>query len=52
VNLIPAFCVLLGWLVLGEQLTHMQYIAAALIVLGVYISQEKTRITENGRDIS
>ncbi|MDY0041112.1 MAG: DMT family transporter [Desulforhabdus sp.] len=41
VNLIPVFTVMLGWAILGEQLTGSQYIACALVFLGVFLSQEK-----------
>lgn len=39
INLIPAFAVLLAFLILGERLNFMQFIAAAVIFLGVFISQ-------------
>ncbi|MFV0436279.1 MAG: DMT family transporter [Desulfopila sp.] len=41
VNLIPVFSVLLGWLVLGETLNARQYLAAAVVMLGVYLSQQR-----------
>ncbi|MCE5243123.1 MAG: DMT family transporter [Syntrophobacteraceae bacterium] len=41
-NLIPVFAVLLGWLVLGEQFTRMQYAASALVLAGILLSQSKT----------
>jgi len=40
----------MGWMILGEHLTRMQYLAAALIVLGVYVSQEKAQVAENRGD--
>lgn len=39
VNLIPAFTVLLGWMILGETFTFMQFIASGIILLGVLLSQ-------------
>ncbi len=43
VNLIPVFSVLLGWIILGEQLSQPQLMAAALILGAVYLSQMKDR---------
>jgi drug/metabolite transporter (DMT)-like permease len=43
VNLIPVFTVVLGFLILGETFTATQYCASTLVLLGVYISQKKTR---------
>ncbi len=39
INLIPIFSVLLGWLFLGERFSSSQYLAAAMILLGIYLSQ-------------
>lgn len=39
-NLIPVFTILLGWLLLGEQLTFMQYVACGLVFSGVLLSQD------------
>lgn len=41
VNLIPVFTIFLGWMVLGEILTGSQYMACALVFLGVFLSQER-----------
>lgn len=41
VNLIPVFTVFLGWLILGEKFTTMQYVASGLVFIGVYISQDR-----------
>ena len=43
VNLIPVFTVILGFLILGETFTIPQYFASTLVLLGVYISQQKPR---------
>ena len=43
VNLIPAFTVLFGWLILGETFTPAQYLAAMMIFTGIFVSQS-TRI--------
>lgn len=40
VNLIPVFSVLLGWVVLGERFTSGQYLASAVVFLGIAVSQE------------
>lgn len=40
VNLIPVFSVFLGWVILGERFTSTQYLASALVFLGVTFSQE------------
>ncbi len=39
VNLIPLFTVLLGWLILDEVLSVSQFVAAAVIMAGVWLSQ-------------
>jgi len=41
VNLVPVFAVLLGWLILGEHFRPMQYLASALVLAGVILSQQK-----------
>jgi drug/metabolite transporter (DMT)-like permease len=41
VNLIPVFTVLMGWLILGEQFTPTQYLAALLILTGIFLSQAR-----------
>jgi drug/metabolite transporter (DMT)-like permease len=41
VNLIPVFTVILGWLILDERFTSSQYLASALVMGGVLISQER-----------
>lgn len=38
-NLIPVFTVFLGWLILGEKFTPMQYLASSLVFAGVFLSQ-------------
>lgn len=43
VNLIPVFSVFLGWLILKETFTPMQFVAAALVMAGVWISQRYGR---------
>ena len=39
INLIPVVAVLLGWLLLGETFTALQWAAAALVLAGVFVSQ-------------
>ncbi|MFY9399378.1 MAG: DMT family transporter [Desulfomonilia bacterium] len=41
VNLIPVFTVILGWMVLGESFTALQYPAALLVFAGVFLSQAR-----------
>jgi drug/metabolite transporter (DMT)-like permease len=41
VNLIPVFSVFLGWMLLDETLTGAQYLAALLVMAGVYVGQRK-----------
>ena len=45
INLIPVFTVFLGWLILDESLTPLQYAASGLIFAGIFISQERARKT-------
>lgn len=45
VNLIPVITLLLGWAILGEQLTLVQYAASALVLSGVWVSQDKAAQT-------
>lgn len=40
VNLIPVLTVFFGWLILGERFTPLQYVASALVIAGVVMSQE------------
>jgi len=51
VNLIPVLTVLLGWLVLGELFTPVQYGASALVIIGVIMSQENYGRAGIGRSI-
>lgn len=41
VNLIPVFTVTLGWLILDERLSILQFLAAGMVLGGVYLSQQK-----------
>ena len=45
INLIPVFTVFLGWLILDESLTPLQYAASGLIFAGIFISQERAKKT-------
>jgi drug/metabolite transporter (DMT)-like permease len=42
-NLIPVFTVVMGRLALGERFTDAQYLAAALVLAGVVLSQARAR---------
>jgi drug/metabolite transporter (DMT)-like permease len=46
VNLIPVFTVFLGWAILGEKFTWVQYLASALVFVGVFISQDRSAQVE------
>ncbi|WP_237707555.1 DMT family transporter [Desulfocurvibacter africanus] len=39
VNLIPVVAVALGWLMLGERFTTVQFLGAGLVFIGIYCSQ-------------
>lgn len=40
-NLIPVITLILGWAILGEELTMLQYAASAIVLLGVVLSQDR-----------
>jgi drug/metabolite transporter (DMT)-like permease len=40
INLIPVITLAMGLVLLGERLNWMQYAASALVVVGVYVSQD------------
>lgn len=42
-NLLPLGTLFFGWLMLGEQLNNLQYLAAGLVLIGVIWSQTKPR---------
>ncbi|EGB16637.1 protein of unknown function DUF6 transmembrane [Pseudodesulfovibrio mercurii] len=41
INLIPVITLILGMVLLGERLNWMQYAASALVIAGVYVSQDR-----------
>lgn len=43
INLIPVFTVLMGWLILDEAFTPSQYIAALLILAGIFFTQGRSK---------
>jgi drug/metabolite transporter (DMT)-like permease len=43
VNLIPVFTVIMGCMLLDESLTGAQYLAALLVMAGVYVGQRRRR---------
>jgi drug/metabolite transporter (DMT)-like permease len=43
VNLIPVFSVIMGWMLLDEALNGVQYLAALLVMAGVYVAQRRWR---------
>jgi drug/metabolite transporter (DMT)-like permease len=42
INLIPVMTLVLAWLILGERLSPLQYLAGGLVFCGVFLSQERT----------
>ncbi|MFP5212062.1 MAG: DMT family transporter [Acidobacteriota bacterium] len=44
INLIPVFTVIFGWIILDERFTPMQYVASALVLAGVFISQDRKKV--------
>jgi len=52
VNLIPVITLFFGWFFLSERLNWMQYVASAVVIAGVYLSQDKQNAndtTANGK---
>ncbi|WP_084407537.1 DMT family transporter [Maridesulfovibrio bastinii] len=47
VNLIPVITIFLGWLILGETFSIQEFMAAGLVMLGVFISQDRGRKKRN-----
>ncbi|MEW6261705.1 MAG: DMT family transporter [Thermodesulfobacteriota bacterium] len=43
INLIPVFAAGLGWLILGETFTRLQYMASLVVLVGVFLSQSRKR---------
>jgi drug/metabolite transporter (DMT)-like permease len=43
VNLIPVFTVILSRIILGENFTALQYMASAIVIAGVFMSQDMSR---------
>jgi drug/metabolite transporter (DMT)-like permease len=43
VNLIPVFTVILGRIILDEHFTAVQYVASAIVIAGVFMSQDMSR---------
>ncbi|WP_319780441.1 DMT family transporter [Maridesulfovibrio sp.] len=43
INLIPVFTLFFGWLILDETFTSTQFLAAALVMGGVILSQDRRR---------
>ncbi|QJB58143.1 DMT family transporter [Pseudodesulfovibrio sp. zrk46] len=46
INLIPVITLFLGWAILSERLNWMQYAASAVVIAGVYVSQDKKKTQE------
>jgi drug/metabolite transporter (DMT)-like permease len=49
INLIPVVTVIAGFFMLGERLTALQWLGAALVVSGVYLTMGKTKPSAGGR---
>lgn len=43
INLIPVFTLLLAYIILGEVLTNIEFMASSLVILGVVVSQIRFR---------
>lgn len=41
VNLIPVMTLAMGWLLLDERLNWIQYAASVIVIVGVYVSQDR-----------
>ncbi len=46
INLIPVFTLIMGVLILNDRLTTFQYVAVALVLIGIYLSQHKNGTAE------
>ncbi|GAB6058712.1 DMT family transporter [Desulfonatronum parangueonense] len=46
VNLIPVITLFLGWLILGERLVPLQYLASAVVLIGIFLSQGSHQVRE------
>ncbi|MFA5518625.1 MAG: DMT family transporter, partial [Spirochaetota bacterium] len=48
-NLLPVFSVFWAWLILNENMNKIQYLASAVVLAGVYLSQmgKKEKRTDN-----
>ncbi len=42
-NLLPIACLFFGWLLLDERLTALQYLGAAIVLVGVVVSQTRPK---------
>lgn len=49
VNLIPVLTIVMGWLILGEAFTQIQYLAALLIFIGIFLSQERPSSNQSAK---
>lgn len=45
INLIPVVTILLGWLILGEKFTLIQYVASVAVFIGIFLSQDRLTTT-------
>lgn len=43
INLIPVFTVIMGFVLLGETFTLLQFLASLLVFMGIFISQRRSR---------
>lgn len=47
INLVPVFTIILGWMILGESFTPLQFLGVVLVFSGVIITQ-LSRHTKKG----
>ncbi|MCA1742379.1 MAG: EamA family transporter, partial [Desulfonatronovibrio sp.] len=41
INLVPVFTIILGWMILGERFTFIQFMGVIIVFAGVALSQWK-----------
>jgi drug/metabolite transporter (DMT)-like permease len=52
INLIPVFTLFFGWTILGERFTALQFLGAAMVFAGVFLSQESGReVSETTKEV-
>ena len=52
VNLIPVICLIMSGLILGEQFTAIQYMASAVVLAGVILTQDRSSTSDSNITVS